>query len=594
MKRLRSTLRLRPLLIGFALLVLSGIAGSAQTETTSERVIDLPPLMVEEAATPLRWRYVEFQGIEMLSVISDGATRAFLRRYHNQSEILKWIVPVKYQGQSSVPDEYILFNEQVGRARSQEVINSMMKNQRAEAQRKREKEKEKAAPRSWDGGRGRSRNEPRIRFLPNMRLNDADTTAVFVVVRESDSLSSEFNFTLDRVAHLLLSRVPALPSWFTFGMVGLYERAAISDDQIVFRPATWTTPDALAALQNNPEPPRTLLSMEELFSGRPARGGPRTDFDKIWRVQCTLFLRWAVAEEKGARREALWAFLDRLEKEPLSEALFLEYFGVGYADMRDILSDYLLTAVDQQVTLRGPKIAKAPAITLRDATPLDIARIRGDWERIQISFVRKTYPAAVDKYIEQARRTLRKPYDLGERDPRLLALLGLLECDADNRAAAQPFLEAALKARVVRPRVYYELALSRYTDAIARLDGNGLTREQIAAITAPLDIARTLLPPLAVADAIESDIWLRTREPLPASTLDYLNESVRRFPHVEGIALRVARLNIERGDYPRAVSQLRLALPFVSDNKTRQVIEKEIATLSRLRAPAADSLLAHE
>ncbi len=575
-----------------ACLTASGLAGLAQTDATSERVIDLPPLMVEEAATPLRWRHVEFEGIEMLSVVSDGATRAFLRRHHNQSEILKWMLPEKYQGKSSVPDEYILFNEEIGRARSQEVINSMMKHQRDQARRKREKEKEKSGPSGWN----RSRNEPRIRFLPNLRLNDADTTAVFVVVRESDSLASSFNFTLDRVAHLLLSRVPALPGWFTFGMAGLYERAAINDEQIVFRTATWTTPAALTALQSNPEPLRTLLSMEELFSGRPARGRLPTEFDRIWRVQCALFLRWAIAEEKGARREALWAFLDRLEKEPLSEALFQEHFGVGYADMRDILSDYLLTAVDQQVTLRGPKIAKAPAIALRDASPLDIARIRGDWERIQIAFVRKTYPAVVDKYIEQARRTLRKPYDLGERDPRLLALLGLLECDADNRDAAQPFLEAALQARVARPRVYYELALTRYTEAIAHLEekDRGLTREQIAGISAPLDIARLFLPPLPGAYAILSDIWLRTHEEIPAATLDALNQAVALFPHIEGITLRVARLNVLNGDYARAEAQLRGALPFASNQAVREAIEKDIAAFSRLRPPAEDGRLAHE
>lgn len=581
-------------LVGAVLCVFAcgGISATAQTEETSDRVIDLPPLLVEGAATPLRWRHVEFPGIEMLSVVSDGATRAFLRRYHNQSEILKWILPEKYQGRSSVPDEYILFNEEVGRARSQEVINSMMKKQRDDARRNRGKEGMNT--RGPDAGRNRSRNEPRVRYLPNMRLNDLDTTAVFVVVRESDSLSSEFNFTLDRVVHLLLSRIPALPSWFAFGMAGLYERASIDDERIVFRPATWTTPGAVTALQDNPEPPRTLLPMEELFAGRPTRLAPRTEFDRIWRAQATLFLRWAIAEEKGSRRDALWRFVDRLEKEPLSEPLFQECFGMGYSDMRDLLSDYLLEAVDQQVTLRGPRIAKAPTIALRDATPLDIARIRGDWERIQITFVRKAYPAIVDKYIDQARRTLRKPYDQGERDPRLLGLLGLLECDAGNRDAAQPFLEAAVNARVVRPRIYNELALSRYTAAIARMDAKGLTHEQVESITAPLAAARNFLPPMPGAYAIESDTWLRTRETVPAETMEQLNRAVTLFPHVEGLALRVARLNVQRGDYPQAASLLRLALPFVRDEKTRQVIENDISALTHANRHSDDSTLSRQ
>ncbi|HRP06153.1 MAG TPA: hypothetical protein PLV87_14660, partial [Opitutaceae bacterium] len=71
-------------------------------------------------------------------------------------------------------------------------------------------------------------------------------------------------------------------------------------------------------------------------------------------------------------------------------------------------------AVEQPVTFRVAKVPKSPAIKLRDATPLDVARIRGDWERLQISFVRKAFPDVVDKYVEQARKTLRKPYDQGD------------------------------------------------------------------------------------------------------------------------------------------------------------------------------------
>ena len=38
------------------------------------------------------------------------------------------------------------------------------------------------------------------------------------------------------------------------------------------------------------------------------------------------------------------------------------------------------------------------------------------------------------KYLEQARRTLKRGYDRDERDPRLLAVLGLCEIDAGNDA----------------------------------------------------------------------------------------------------------------------------------------------------------------
>ncbi len=577
--------------LAMAALCLAPSGTLAQGEPMSDRVIELPPLLVEEPAKPLRWRHVEFPGLEMLSVVSDGETRAFLRRHHNQSEILQWILPTRFQGKSSVPDEYILFNENLSRAHSQEVMNSMMTAQRDAARRKQAREKAESG--DHETGRGHGRGNPKIKFLPNLRLIDVDTTAVFVVVRDSDNLASDFTFSMDRIAYLLASRVPALPSWFMAGMLGLYERANFSDDQIAFRPAVWTTPAELTALKDNAEPLRTLLPMAELFAGRPRQNPPDARADRLWRAQCTLFLRWAIAEDKGSRREALWQFLDRLESEAPSEGLFQSYFNVGYADMRDILSDYLPEAVEQPVTLRAGKVSKPPAINLRDATPLEVARIRGDWERIQISYVRKAFPGVVDKYIEQARKTLRKPYDQGERDPRLLGLLGLLDLDAGDRSSATPFLEAAVNARVARPRLYYELSLNRYAALAEIAAGNALTREQIDAISAPILAAWDMPPQNPAACAVLADVWNRTTEEIPPDILDRLNRAAALFPQVEGLVLRVARLNLRRGDLDHAERQLRQTLTRLSDPRLKPAIEAELTRITSLRPSGRNSTPPH-
>ncbi len=574
--------------LAMAALCLAPSGTLAQGEPMSDRVIELPPLLVEEPAKPLRWRYVEFPGLEMLSVVSDGETRAFLRRYHNQTEILRWILPSRFQGKSSVPDEYILFNDNLSRAHSQEVMNSMMAGQRDAARRKQAREKAESGDR--ETGRARGRGSPKIKFLPNLRLIDIDTTTIFVVVRDSDNLASDFTFSMDRIAYLLASRVPALPSWFMAGMLGLYERANFGDDQIAFRPVVWTTPAELEALKDNAEPLRTLLPMAELFAGRPRQNPPDARADRLWRAQCTLFLRWAIAEDKGSRREALWQFLDRLESEAPSEALFQSYFNVGYADMRDILSDYLPEAVEQPVTLRAGKVSKPPTINLRDATPLDVARIRGDWERIQIAYVRKAFPEVVDKYIDQARKTLRKPYDQGERDPRLLGLLGLLDWDSGDRASAIPLLEAAVNARVARPRMYYELAISRYAGAAESAAKGTLTREQIDSISAPIQASWDLSPPNAAAWAILADVWNRTKEEVPPDILARLNRAATLFPQVEGLVLRVARLNLRRGDLEHAERQLRETLARMTDPKIKQAIETELARINSQRSSAGSGI----
>lgn len=559
-----SLLRLVAPLVGL-LLVLS--AAIDVRSVAAEEVVDLPPLMVEESAAPLRWRYAKLPGAEFLSVCSDGVTKEFLRQFHVQTELLKWILPAHFQAESSVDDKYILFNENVGRAKSQEVVETMIRNDAIRS----------VGP---TGERFKAIDDDRsarVRFLPNLRLSDIDTTLVFVIIRESAPDSARFTFSPERIAHLLEQRVPALPGWFGAGVVALYQHASPQDDRIHFRPAKWEPAEQLAQLQKSAETPRTLLPMEELFSGRPGRlQASRAEFDALWRVQCGLFLRWIVVDEQGRRREALWKFIQRLETEPLSEALFVEHFGVGYADMRDLLSDYLNAAVNQMSVLRGPKLPKVPDIQLRAATPAEVARLRGDWERVQISFVRKTFAAAVPKYVEQAQRTLRRAYDAGERDPELLAVLGLLACDINQRSEALPFLEAAAKAQVKRPRVYYELAYSRHLAAISAHPNGLLTPEHVAEITAPLRITFALRPHLAATYTLIADAWYRTQVGPPDAEMELLNRGYELFPLVPALVLRIADLNTRRGYVQLAERQLNSLLPYTQDPKLREIIEMSL------------------
>lgn len=119
------------------------------------------------------------------------------------------------------------------------------------------------------------------------------------------------------------------------------------------------------------------------------------------------------------------------------------------------------------MTLRPASAIKLPPLALRLATDGEIARIKGDWERLEINYVRQRYPDLATKYIEQARRTLLRAYDRNDRDPRLLAVLGLCEVDAGNDAGARDYLETAARLEIVRPRVWLELARLRLADYLA-------------------------------------------------------------------------------------------------------------------------------
>lgn len=92
-----------------------------------EAVVSLPPVIVESKTKPLRWRYLALPEVEVLSVCDDAISEAFLRRYHRIDELLELLLPKRFQARTSVRDTQILFDEELGRARSREVLDAMLR-----------------------------------------------------------------------------------------------------------------------------------------------------------------------------------------------------------------------------------------------------------------------------------------------------------------------------------------------------------------------------------------------------------------------------------------------------------------------------------
>lgn len=286
--------------------------------------------------------------------------------------------------------------------------------------------------------------------------------------------------------------------------------------------------------------------MAEMFARPRTKDDDATPATLHWRAQCALFLRWAIVANDSSNRETLWKFVDRLEQEPASEELFREYFGRDYTEMHEQLSAYLAGAAKRRTYLPVPH-TEPPKPVFRPALPLEVARIRGDWERMEITYVGARQPALLQKYADQARQTLRKAYDAGERDPQLLAIMGLTEMDADNPAAAHPLLEAAVNGGVVRPRAYIELARLRF-DALRREAGpeGKLTAAQIDALFALLRQAHRQQPPLAETYAMLA-IVLSQGESATGEQLEVLRDGARSFPRYSALVLRIIALHLTAG-----------------------------------------------
>ncbi len=580
-RRILRLLLAATLTVGFALAARAQTPapkGAKGTKTVAEGpVVDLPPLMVEGSATPLRWRYVALPGLEVLSVCSDGTTKEFLRRYYRQHQLLSWLLPERYQGRSSVPDVYILFNEAIHRANSGEIVNDMVNREtdRKETTESTEKERSRKA-----------REAPRIRFLPNMRLLDVDSTCVFVIVRESEQETLTFSFTIDRVGQLLQQRLPVLPAWLIVGVAGVYAQSNLREDILRIDPALWLNRGESEAFSRDADRPRPIIPIQDMLAWRPGRKATDAgEMDKIWRSQCTLFVRWAMIANNSVRRDALWTFVDRLEKEPLSESLFEQCFGFGYSEMRDVLSDYLPDAIGEERTISEADPGRPPPIPLRDATPAEIARLRGDWERMEIAFVRRKLPDLVSKYVDQARATLRRAYDKGEREPGLMAVMGLTEIDADNRIAAIPFLEAAAAAGVVRPRVYFELGFTRYAALVARQadpEHPVFSPQELESVLTPLWQAHRQWPPLPTVYTLMAEVWTKAKTPLGTDELHVLTRAVEQFPYVTQLALRSAYLHAVHHQFDQARRLLELSLDSTDDEANRALLTQSLTQLKQV------------
>jgi hypothetical protein len=230
--------------------------------------------------------------------------------------------------------------------------------------------------------------------------------------------------------------------------------------------------------------------------------------------------------------------------------MFRECFGFGYADMKSQLEGYLPAAVSQRILFVSRGLdwnQKVPK--LRDATEAEIARIAGDWERIMGCSLAATNAEAGRAYLEEAGKTLMKPYDKGNRDPQLLGVLGLYEHAVGDDVKARAFLEAVAKGQVARPSVYLTLAQLRYLESEAHPDGpeEKFSSNQVAAVLTPLITAQSQSPVLEGTYLLMADTLSRgVVKPTPGQ-LSVLDEGVRLFWTDSTLADAVAKLRAQWG-----------------------------------------------
>jgi hypothetical protein len=532
-----------------------------------DQPVALPPFLVEELAKGPPWRYGTRDGYEVLSRCNDATTRRVLETHQQLHVLLAEMLPPNLQYKTSVPRTLILYDEELQPAASKEVIARMLRPTVDVAV---ENEPGFGGLR---GMRGPAAARPSVSFLPNLRLWDRDALALFMIVRRDDFDTDRLSLTPDYISFILQNRLPALPGWFVAGLLTLYRQTTFARGELVVAELEWHGAPVVPVAKDQPPPPPALL-LTDLFGGRPTSrpaDPPTMEPLKAWQSQAALFVRWGTDPADLTRRAAFWSFVERCAVEGASEKLFIQCFGFDYAAAQKHLTAYLPVATRRPLHLRPRQAVKFPLLALRNASDGEIAGIKGDWERLEVPYVRMLSPDLAPKYLEQARRTLKRAYDRDVRDPRLLAVMGLCECDAANPVGAREYLEAAVQLGPVRPRANYELArlrLAEFRAAPAAANGR-LATGQMAEVLQPLFRARADPPPLPEVYELIAEVWLQGAATPTRGHLAVLDEGVKLFPRRTALVLAAAELNLRHGYKAEAHALADIAVRFAPDETTR-------------------------
>lgn len=323
---------------------------------------------------------------------------------------------------------------------------------------------------------------------------------------------------------------------------------------------------------------RGLLSMKQLFAVAHDSDAARNPLGSTWAKQCYAFVHWGLYGDNGRHQQAFIDFIRRIDKEPLSEALFKECFKQSYRDMELTIRGYIDVTSHKIAGIqakKGQKLPEPPPFELREATQAEIGRIKGDAFRLA-------------GHEDAAHLAMIAPYIRGERDPQLLAALGLQEKAAGDAAHARKFLEAAAQAKAVRPRAYLELARMRFADAAAHpAMGEKFSGAQTASVLTPLFTARSQPPPLAEVYEAIGEAWARSTVTPTAAHLAVLDEGVRMFPRDASLVYQDASLKAKAGLVPEAGSLADLGLRVsAADAAMREKFDALKASLPKPATPA--------
>lgn len=569
--------------IAIAGLVLSFAGRAARAEEKSKDVIvELPKVIVTDSRDlppPESWRYATIPGFEILTNASERETQRLMREF----QLFNTGVDVVWKGlqeKRAAPISLIL----CGKGGKFDAFVPR-------------KENEPDTGRVSLFLKDREQTaiildlEARTVNLASTGLAEASASVPAAVDDAGEATGSETGPTADfEVDHyqqlfreylrFLMSRSePRLPAWFEEGLAQLFMGMKVEKTRIAFGKLDDSNERGFAGAGadrdfNQALQKRAFIPLDEFFAVPHDSKVTNRPLGSMWAKQAQgLVHLWIFGEGKRYQKN-LVAFLIRLQREPVSEKLFEECFKMKYRDMLLVFRGYLDFTNYQSLEWRLPKGETLPdpaPLAIRDATESEVGRVKGDALRLA-------------GFADAAHTALVAPYIRGERDPRLLAALGLEELAAGRDDRAIKFLEAAVDGKVDRPRAYLELARLQSKKNLAKPAGpdGRLNTAQTRDIVAPLLAARHQPPPLPEIYELMADTLVRSADTPKRETLMILLEGANLFPRRLGIAYQTAVLCVRAGEIRGATGLVDRALLIATDEKIKALFVELKASLPPL------------
>ncbi len=490
---------------------------AADAPAVSGPVIELPKFEVSDSRLlpPLeKWHYAEVPGFEILSNISERETKRFVRDFLLLQSVIREIMPGLIGGRVPVPTALLL----CGRGKGFDEFLPA------------------------DGSVERYGSNSLFFQTPERAAIVVDFALTELQLEGDTRLEADpyrafyaayFRFLIRRQ----LSKPP--PPWFEEGLVQLLAATEFDRKTIVFAQIG----DGFGAEKigdfNRMLHQRAIMPLGEML----ASNGPR-ERSAFWAAQCYCFVHYCLYGLNKKNQQAFIRFVYRLNDEEPTEELFKECFGKTFKQFGIELRGHIDFTASKKIEFRakkGQELPEPPPVALKPGSDADVGRIKGEVLRLGGNSI-------------PAHNHLIAPYVRGERDPRLLAALGLDEKLAGNDARARKFLEAAAAANVVRARAYLELARLRLDEARATLSPEKpqLTTEQVTAVLTPLFTALKQPPPMADVYALIAETWSLSALPPQEDHLAVVLEGVLRFPRDTSLLLQATLLAAKRGFRDRA------------------------------------------